>query len=262
MRPIRDWLLGLSDAVLPQTCVACDAWIAGERGMLCDDCRAVLDRSAAEPACPRCARTMPVSSIHEDSCAECRSEPFWNLSGVVRAGSYDCEPLRTLLLRLKFRGDDRLGAAAGAFLAAAVARQPWSSSIELLVPVPMHALRRWQRPRDHARELAQQVGRRLHIPVRQAAVLRVRYARSQTRLISRRARFRNVRGCFGPARRPGVAGARVCVVDNLMTSGATVLEVARVLRAAGAREVYAAVLARTVLRREQVRRLPTPDLQE
>ncbi|RMF74670.1 MAG: hypothetical protein D6744_14295, partial [Planctomycetota bacterium] len=64
---------------------------------------------------------------------------------------------------------------------------------------------------------------------------------------SRTARFENVRGCFAPTRRPAVAGARVCIVDNLLVTGATIHEVAKVLRAAGARRIYAAVAARTVM---------------
>ncbi len=90
----------------------------------------------------------------------------------------------------------------------------------------------------------------MKIPVRRA-VRRIKYTRSQTHVESRAQRFENVKGCFGPAswfRLLGrVRGRTVCIVDNLLVTGATLYEVSKVLRRAGAKRIYAAVIGRTVL---------------
>jgi predicted amidophosphoribosyltransferase len=91
------------------------------------------------------------------------------------------------------------------------------------------------------------VSRHLEIPVRNAAVRRVKYSVSQTRTPSQAQRFKNVKDCFGPARRPQVAGKTVCIIDNLLVTGATIHEVSKVLRRAGAKRIHAAVLARSSL---------------
>ncbi len=245
--PARALLGSLVDALLPQTCVGCDRWIARDDSPACPECRAALEATRALPYCPRCARTMSPFAIHEKGCARCRTERFWNVAALARVGEYREESLRRLLVGLKFTGSERQADYLGQLLADAFRKQKWLDEIEALVPVPMHRLRRWQRPCDHARLLAEAVSRRLRIPVRRAAVRRVKYSISQTRTVSQAERFRNVKNCFGPARRPKITGKTVCIIDNLLVTGATIHEVSKVLRRAGAKRVYAAVVARSSL---------------
>jgi len=186
-------------------------------------------------------------AIHEKGCARCRTERFWNVAGVARIGEYREESLRRLLVGLKFTGRERQADYLGELLADALGKRKWIGEVEALVPVPMHRLRRWQRPCDHAQMLAEAVSRRLGVPVRKAAVRRVKYSISQTRTVSQAARFRNVKGCFGPTHRPKIAGKTVCIIDNLLVTGATIHEVSKVLRKAGAKRIYAAVVARASL---------------
>jgi ComF family protein len=186
-------------------------------------------------------------SIHEKGCARCRTERFWNVTAVARVGEYREESLRRLLVGLKFTGGERQADYLGELLTDALGKKEWLGEIEALVPVPMHRLRRWQRPCDHAQVLAEAVSRRLRIPVRRAAVRRVKYSISQTRTASQAERFRNVKGCFGPTRRPKIAGKTVCIIDNLLVTGATIHEVSKVLRKAGAKRIFAAVVARSTL---------------
>jgi ComF family protein len=240
------------DAVFPELCIACETWIAGGGRRLCDRCADALDRFAALPCCPRCARTMAPASIHEDGCARCLHEHFWNVARIVRVGPYE-PPLRHVIVGLKFTGQQRHAALLGNRLGDTLCREPWLSSVEAIVPVPMHRLRRAQRPCDHALDLAQTVSRRIRIksgqriPVQRSAVWRKKYAISQTRAVSRNQRFENVRDCFEPSRRPNVAGKTVLIVDNLLVTGATICEVSKVLRREGAKRIYAAVVARSVL---------------
>jgi ComF family protein len=190
---------------------------------------------------------MPAPSIHERTCARCRTEAFWNVAAIVRVGLYREEALRRMLVGLKFTGSERQADYLGSLLATALRSQPWVGDLDALVPVPMHPLRRLQRRGDHARMLAEAASRRLGVPICRKAIRRVRYSISQTRTLSRTERFRNIRGCFAPRRRSAVAGKTVCIIDNLLVTGATVHEVSKVLRKAGARRIYAAVVARVTL---------------
>jgi len=235
-------LRGLLDVALPQSCVVCDRIVPSTADPLCDTCRRAIDDLRRLPCCPRCARTMHPAAIHGHGCRGCRTERYWNVAGLVRVAPYE-ESLRRMLIRLKHSRDARPGDLLGRLLAEELRRR-WIDQVEALVPVPMHWLRRWQRPREHALALAQAVARELGVPVQRAAVRRVKYAQSQMRLSSREQRFENVRNCFGPARRPNVAGKTVCIIDNLVVTGATIHEVSKVLRRAGAKRIYAAVVAR------------------
>lgn len=249
----RAALAAVGDALLPQTCVGCGAWIAGGTGAVCATCGAELSAVAALPYCGRCGRTLPTAAIHEDACARCRTEAFWNVRGVARVGIYT-PALRQIALDLKYRGHERSAEYLAGLLAEALRGRAWLAEVEALVPVPMHWFRRLQRPCDHAQLLAEALGRRLRLPVVRL-VRRARHSPSQTGMLSKAARFENVKGCFatpwwwGWARwRPGgtsVAGRTVCIVDNLITAGATVHEVSKVLRRAGARRIYAATVVRT-----------------
>lgn len=245
--PARTALAPLLDALLPQTCVSCDTWIAADEPPACPACRGLLEATIALPHCPFCGRTVSPFSIHEKNCARCRSEYFWNVRGIVRVGEYREEALRRMLVGLKFTGSERQADYLGGLLADAMRKAPWVGEIDALVPVPMHRLRRWQRRCDHAQMLADAVSRRLKIPLRRNAIRRFKYSASQTRTVSQAARFKNVKGCFGPARRPKIAGKTICIIDNLLVTGATIHEVSKVLRKAGARRIYAAVVARASL---------------
>lgn len=170
--------------------------------------------------------------------------------------------LRVLVHGLKYDGYERNADILAEFMAAAVRAAAWPQPLDALVPVPMHWLRHRQRPCDHARLLAEALAQRLGVPV-VCPLRRRRYGPSQTQLSqaggrrqtsgtrSRAARFENVRDAFSPRPwwlppwgRPSLAGRTVCIIDNLLVSGATVTEVSRQLRRLGARHIYAVVAGR------------------
>ena len=246
---VGDVAHGLLDAALPQTCVACGQWLPSGAGVACPACHSQIGVVMALPYCSRCGRTLPRSAIHEDGCARCKSEQHWNVAGVARVGLYT-PAIRSLTVGLKYRGHERMADYMASWLAAALRGRGWLPALDALIPVPMHWLRRAQRPCDHARVLADALARRLKLPVLRP-VQRTKHSPSQTGLTTRAARFENVKGCFGVPRwyvppwpKPSVRGKTVCIVDNLMSTGATIIEVSKVLRRAGAKRVFAAVIAR------------------
>lgn len=112
---------------------------------------------------------------------------------------------------------------------------------DLLVPVPLSSRRLARRGYNQSAVLATWIGRELSLPVSPSALVRIRHTVAQTTL-SRRQRLLNVRGAF--AVNAEIAGLRIAVVDDVMTTGATLSQAARVLARAGAAEVHLWPIAR------------------
>jgi ComF family protein len=150
-------------------------------------------------------------------------------------------PVRQMVMRYKYGSDLALGAWLAAELAGRVAAEPRPD----LIVVPPHGRARLrERGFSPPLEIARRIARTLALSCPSQALLRLRETPAQQGL-SRSARRRNVRGAFACSLE--VKGARVAVVDDVVTTGATVAEIARVLRRAGARELVVWALARTPL---------------
>lgn len=154
--------------------------------------------------------------------------------------------LRTAIHRLKFEGRRELGPVLGGLLAGFVRGAPALAAADLLIPVPMHRIRLSERGYNHAALLAQPVAEALRAPFTEGALMRVTATAPQSGL-RRDERHANVCGAFGlpPAGADIVRGRSILLIDDVLTSGATVAECARVLLASGAAAVRVATLAMT-----------------
>ncbi|UCF33140.1 MAG: ComF family protein [Phycisphaerales bacterium] len=206
---------------------------------LCRECSTVLEIERSIPFCPACGQSVARFEVHEGRCAWCRREGT-RLSGTVRVGPYE-QHLGHLVRAYKYAGREELEPLLGRWLAEAVARSPWFEKIEVVSTVPAHWWDRLRRPLHAAETLAKFVARRIDRPF--VPLLRRRYpGRRQTGLtgIERR---ENVRGLFAPARAVTLQKARVLLVDDVKTTGATLEQCAKILKRQGASEIYAAVIA-------------------
>ena len=228
------------DALLPRHCVMCG--LPGGRGNLCAACRADLPRPGN--VCATCA--LPIGSDQETLCGQClRKPPPWDRVEAALAYRF---PVDRLVCRFKFSRDFACGHMLGCELVAAI-RATALEPPELLVPVPLHRLRHLGRTFNQADLLARHVGHALALPVSSSLLLRVRRTRAQSGLDAA-GRKRNTRGAFRCDRRAGqaLAGRHVALVDDVMTTGATLLECTRTLRRAGAARVSVWVAARAPIR--------------
>lgn len=237
---------GAFDAVFPPRCLMCGAWDCSGEPSLCPPCTALIDAERAATACPVCAADLAPHSLRNGRCPECHDRPV-HVSGVVRVGRWrpigaDLSPIGRLLRDYKFRGQQVLGPALGAWLAEAVREAEWSKRIEVIVAVPTHWARRLRRPFYPADELADLLGAQLDLPV-VPVLRRVRGGKRQVGL-SYSQRQINIRRAFAVRRGFAFDGTRVLLVDDVRTTGATLDECARVLHKAGAAEIHAAVIAR------------------
>jgi ComF family protein len=157
-------------------------------------------------------------------------------------GAYDAE-LRDAVLRMKRPAHDALSLTVGRLLAVRRGEQLAAIGADLIVPVPMFWRRRLKRGKNNPDLLAGCLAKSLGVPLRRGVLVRRRNTEPQAGLPPSR-RFQNMPGAFR-VRRPGaVKGARVLLVDDVLTTGATCSEAAKMLKKAGAAMVAVAVVAR------------------
>jgi ComF family protein len=202
---------------------------AGSDGVpLCADCARDLPPPAAH-ACPRCALPSPAGEI----CGHCLREP--PAFDSTRAAFDYAFPLDVLVKRLKY--GHRLALAG--FFAHALAPLP---CVDLVLPMPLHPRRLRARGFNQAVEIARPLARAANVPLALAAVARIRDTPPQASL-ERDARLTNLRTAFASRRR--FDGLRIALVDDVMTTGASLDALARCLKASGAAQVHNLVVART-----------------
>jgi ComF family protein len=222
-------------AQLPSLCAICRSWGLQR---VCADC---VQRFAPElRRCRRCALQVPAGI---DLCGACLTDPP-PFTHALAAVDY-AHPWDGLITRFKFH--------AALDLAPALARRVLSAFEHsdtphpaLLLPVPLSDARLRERGYNQAWELARRIGRALHCPADARLLLRLKDTPHQLAFPPEQ-RAGNVRGAFAiePRRLAELRGRRVTLVDDVMTTGATVAEAARVLLQAGASEVGVWVVART-----------------
>lgn len=233
------------DALLPPRCLSCGTPVERQGG-LCAACWGTLT-FIAQPCCARCGLPFEYALEGESAdaalCGACMADPP-EFHRARAALVYD-DGSRPLVLG--FKHGDRLHAADafGAWMARAGAEL--LADADLLAPVPLHRWRLFRRRYNQAALLAYAVGRRIGRPVAPDLLTRARATRSQGGL-GRKERHRNVKGAFAPARgaEAKVRDKRIVLVDDVLTTGATLEECARVLRRAGAARVDVLTLARVV----------------
>lgn len=220
---IRSWLASL----VPELCPRCHGPTA--RGF-CAACARDFGR-VADP-CLVCGLPRPVASCP-------RRAGGWHVDALIAPYLYSA-PLDRQVQALKFGGVRALGRALGLLLAAELERRHVAA--DALIPVPLHRARLRTRGYNQAAEIARMLAAELEMPLHMHGIRRVRASAAQTtlELADRRA---NVAGAFIVER--SFAGLRVALVDDVITTGATVNALAAVVRSAGASTVSAWAIART-----------------
>lgn len=222
-------LRGLQHRLLPPRCLLCGA--PGDELDLCAACRAELPGNTI--CCAHCALPLPFPATRCGACL--RRAPAWDDAWVPYRYAW---PLDRLQSRFKFSGQ----LAAGRVLGGLWADHVLPTRPQLVVPVPLHRARLRARGYNQALELARCLARRHGLPLRHDLLRRTRDTSAQTELdaVERR---RNVRRAF-EVRKAFAWPAHVALVDDVMTTGATLSECARVLKRAGVQRVDAWALAR------------------
>jgi ComF family protein len=231
---------GLLELLYPAGCHVCGQPLAVAAAFLCSSCRASLF-SDATPTCPRCAATVGPYAEVGGGCSRCRDEglPF---AAAVRLGLHD-GLLRDVILRMKHHSGEGLAELLGELWAEHGEARLQSLGADVVVPVPLHWWRRWRRGYNQSAAIAHGLAIRLQLPFRPSLLRRIRNTPPQ-RGQSAAERRANVRGAFRGRKGAIPRNQTILLVDDVMTTGATVAEAARALRAAGATRVVVAILSR------------------
>ena len=228
------------DIALPTLCVACREPVDGEG--VCAECWAKLS-FIAPPFCPR----LGIPFVYDPGPGLLSMEAIANPPAYARARAavrYD-DVARTLVHALKYQDRTDLAPAMGRWMARA--GRELLEGADALVPVPLHWRRGWSRRYNQSGALARVIERQTGVKLASEALRRVRPTQQQIGL-SRSERASNVQGAFKVAsdRKADIAGRRLVLVDDVLTSGATVDACARALLRAKAASVDVLVFARVV----------------
>jgi ComF family protein len=237
---LRDAAMVAVNVLLPPRCLLCGRMVDAP-GALCGECwRAVS--FLEPPLCARCGLPFDIDPGPQAICAACARRPprFARARAVFR---YD-DASKGLILR--FKHADRVGGAPHFARWMARAGAALLADAEVIVPVPLHRWRLLARRYNQAALLSVALGRLSGVPSVPDALNRVRHTASQGTM-GRLWRASNVRGAFALQRPQAVRDRRVLLIDDVLTSGATINECASVLLRGGAVAVDVLTLARVVL---------------
>ncbi|MCE5267533.1 MAG: ComF family protein [Planctomycetaceae bacterium] len=239
------WTAGCS-LLFPPQCLYCGGELReqvadGGKSPFCGACLAgfgALDWHA----CPRCGHELPQDGGSDaDGCSNCKGRRL-RFDTVVALGRYH-GGLREGVLRMKRPAHDALSLGLGRLLAERRREHLAAFHADLIVPVPMFWRRHLGRGKNSPEVLAGCLANSLRIPMRRSLLVRCRNTLPQSGLAPSR-RLTNVRGAFRVRRPAAVRNARVLLVDDVLTTGATCNEAAKMLKQAGATAVAVAVVAR------------------
>jgi ComF family protein len=224
------WLRGLVDFVFPPLCLGCGQYTDDEY-TICDSCLTAID-TFSQPLCLGCLNTI----VRRGLCEECGE----NALPLYAYGNY-ARPLEQIIIQYKFRGITKLSKLFAGLLAERFGEEIKSLKAEVLLPVPLYAAREMRRGYNQAEILARHLSDLLAIEVRSDLMVRAKRRRPQARL-NLRERAANIKGVFEVCAE-GDNNLKVILVDDVVTSGATMREAMRTLRQAGLKVTGAIAMA-------------------
>ena len=239
LRPLARVAQAGLNLVFPPHCTIClEETAAGEH--LCPACR--KKATAIRPPFCHCCSMPAEGQIGGDfTCAECRERRF-HFECAVAAYRSD-GVVREVIHRFKYNHRYYLRRVLGEWLADNLAdARLQAQPADRIVPVPLHPTRERERGFNQARELANLLARRAGVPVCDA-LLRIRYTTTQTRL-THETRIQNLRNAFRMRKSVDVRNLHLLLIDDVLTTGSTVDECARVLKEAGVASVRVVAVAR------------------
>lgn len=242
---IRRFGEAILDLLLPRSCAGCQSvWLSTAEGLWCESCLRELPWISS-PICPTCGTPYPSSpSAPDHLCGECALSgmPFDTARSAVEHEGV----VRDRIHQFKFGGRLHWVPALVALLDRTF-HSECPGRVDMIIPVPLHVRRLKERGYNQSALLAGRLARRLGFPARFDVLERIRWTDPQTRL-NREDRQKNVKGSFRVNTPNAVKGKRILLVDDVFTTGTTLMECSKALKNGGAGEVHALTVTRAVRR--------------
>jgi ComF family protein len=229
VQAIKQLARHLLNCALPESCLLCGA--DSQSGLLCVGCNKDLPELPASH-CPQCR----LPTTYGERCGACLKAPP-SFDRTIAAFRYEF-PVDRIIHALKYGHQLAVADWLGGKLAEGI-----NSENQLIIPLPLHIERLRERGFNQSAELAQTIGNRLKLTVDRNSLFRIRPTEPQAAL-SLKERHKNVRGAFEC--QSDLNGRNILLIDDVMTTGATVNECARVLKLHGARDISVVVAARAL----------------
>lgn len=240
----------LAALVFPPHCTVCgvllaaSGWNPSQRDYFCGTCHSQIVAPLAE-SCQRCGAhsQIPPTGDLPQCCRYCRRQDF-PVEACCALGNYG-ELLQRLVIQLKGHRNETLALQLGRLLGQRLREFAWSRELDAIVPVPVHWSKQLQKGFHGAAVIAEGIRRELPLEWLPRAIRSTRRTAKQG-MLENAERFRNVAGAFEVLDSGQLAGRNLLVVDDVLTSGATLTAASEALRNAECGRLYAAVLARGV----------------
>ena len=234
-----DLLRGIASLLYPPSCTICSASV-GVGEYLCAECEANVVR-IVPPFCSKCSEPFDGAITTTFACANCAHRRLYFEAAV---SAYRARGIvRHVILNFKYGKQIHLRHLVARWLVAAFDDERLRERrFDVIVPVPLHPARERERGFNQAELLAEWLSPHLSLPSH-SALQRIHYTTTQT-AFDRSERMQNLRGAFRLRKKADVRRLRVLLIDDVLTTGSTLSECARVLKHAGAKSVYAATAAR------------------
>jgi competence protein ComFC len=232
-------LQALASLLYPASCVICSRNVDRSE-YLCQDCHSRAPR-ITPPFCAKCSEPFPGAITQDFRCANCEHRTLHFNAAVAAYRSRGL--VRRLVHEFKYGGQRYLRHPLAAWLYETI-NDPrlLGREFDLIAPVPLHPARERERGFNQAALLAELLARRIAVPLR-FVLERVRYTTTQT-AYDRAERMENLHDAFRLRKKADVRLLRVLLIDDVLTTGSTLSECARILKRGGATSVHAATAAR------------------
>jgi len=229
----------LLDLIFPKICLSCSQ----EGDFLCQNCLESIPL-VEKFTCPVCGRL----SLYGKTCENCRRKTA--LAGLINATSYKNPVVERAIKLLKYEYIKSLSQNLSVLLIKVIKNsyfltnnfsEPLSSF--LIIPVPLHRQKFLDRGFNQAELIAQKIAEEFDLKLRNDLLIKIKNTRSQTDLKETERKI-NIQGAFAVKNKKEIKGKIIFLVDDVFTTGSTLNEAARVLKVAGAKEIWGIALAR------------------
>ncbi|KPU44729.1 amidophosphoribosyltransferase [Oxobacter pfennigii] len=231
MEVLKNVINGVLDLVYPKkiNCLYCGTPLKNFNDHeLCGYCISLLP-VLGEGVCNTCGR--PLEREERAVCEDCKDAQFDKCLSVFEFSGI----AKDMLHRFKYDGEDYMSHPIGLFMAEKLKSKSWD--VDIIIPVPLHSDKLKERGYNQSYLLAEVVGRECDIDVLNGGLIRNRYTKSQFNL-SKTERRNNIKGAFEIGSAKKIKGSNILLIDDIMTTGATLNECSSVLKSFGARKIY------------------------
>lgn len=221
------------DFFLPRICPGCNKKLTNDPKPVCDDCLSSILIADEEKLEHEFEKNFETSNIISDYYALYIFQPDQALQHIIHA--------------LKYKKHFKVGIFLGEMLSEGIKSRNWQ--VDVIIPIPIHNLKKVERGYNQSDYIVKGMSRKLNIPWSKKIVKRIRHTDSQTKLNIKQ-RALNIADAFKVKRYEEIKNKNVLIVDDVSTTGATILECAKAIKAAGAKTIYACTVGTTSLEDE------------